>query len=609
MENLNTNELMTNVATNLVEDTLKNTWNKVKGYFKDIDAKESIVLGQAYQYYLKNTQIKNSKIKTLIYRHAPKDLYSFYECIGVLYNGKHIDTKSINNLIGDLDKIIITGTGGIGKTTLLKHLFLNAIEETELIPILIELRSFNSYEIKDIVLYDALYNNLSENGFKLEKEYFEYSLEKGGYIILLDGYDEVNRDRTARVSSEIKKLSNKYDKNKYILTSRPMEDFIGWNDFHEMSSLELTKEQALSLIDKIEFNEKVKKIFYKELDERLYDKYRSFASNPLLLTIMLLTFDNHAAIPDKLNDFYDQAFSTLFNMHDATKDAYVRDIRTNLSCEDFKLIFAYICFKSYFKYEYEFSEATLQEYIQKAKDKFKNINFRVEDFQEDLIQSVCMLVKEGLWFRFTHRSFQEYFAAWYTCKLTDDIQYKLLTSWIKESTFVNIDSYFTMLFNLQSEKVNKIILCPGIEQIQKKYNDLGYSVELLKELFTGVTVDTRINEKNEIEEKYVSLRIKDRYLCSITILTCRLNGYAYEEGSGCSSKLANKLYNSIGDDNMSSKEFITFEECLKYVDQELLLSGLEWFKYQLEFIFSIALNNKENAIAKKKKVSTILEEL
>ena len=133
--------------------------------------------------------------------------------------------------------------------------------------------------------------------------------------------------------------------------------------------------------------------------------------------VMLLTFQKHASIPERLNDFYDEAFVTLFNVHDATKDSYVRDIRSGLGCEDFKLVFSYICFKSYFNGEFQFSESRIRFYIQQAKEKFDRFNFTVENFQEDLTQSVCMLVKEGGTYRFSHRSFQEYFAAWYTCKL------------------------------------------------------------------------------------------------------------------------------------------------------------------------------------------------
>lgn len=392
MDMVNSQEFFTNVATNIVEDSIKGAWDKIKKFFKDLDAKDAIRYQTAYEKYLINTEQKNSKIKTIIYRRVPKDLYSFYECIGVSCNGKTISTENINNLFTLGNKLIVTGTGGVGKSILFKHLFLNTIAETGLIPVLLELRSFNICDIRDISMFEAIYKSLCDNGFELSEEYFEYSMQEGGYVIFLDGYDEVNRDKAEKVTGEIKALAEKYNRNKYLLSSRPSEEFIGWNDFCEVETLKLNKQQALDLIKKIDFDKSAKETFYNELNNSLYEKYKSFASNPLLLNIMLLTFQKHASIPDRLNDFYEEAFVTLFNVHDATKDSYVRDIRSGLGCEDFKLIFSYICFKSYFNGEFQFSEARLRSYIQSARQKFDRYTFGVEEFQEDLTQSVCMLV-------------------------------------------------------------------------------------------------------------------------------------------------------------------------------------------------------------------------
>ena len=603
--------MVTQMTVNILEDAIKSSWGKVKKYFKDLSAKEAIEYGSAYEIYLKNTKEKNGKIKTLIYRHTPKDLYSFYECIGLSYNGYTIDTKSIINLIEVSNKIIITGTGGIGKTMLIKHLFLNTINETSFIPVMIELRAFNIVDIKEISIYDSIYNTLFNNGFILEKEYFDYSLQLGAYIILFDGYDEVNREIRAKITNEIKSLSNKYNKNKYIVTSRPTDEFIGWSDFVEMSSKKLTKEQALSLIKKIDFEEITKDIFYKELQEKLYDKYNSFASNPLLLTIMLLTFDNRASIPDKLNDFYEQAFATLFNMHDATKDAYVRDISSGLGCEDFKLVFAYLCFKSYFSDVFEFSESKLNEYIVSAKVKLLRIEFKVEHLRDDLIHSVCMLVKEGLNYRFAHRSFQEYFAAWYTCKLTDDIQSKLLIGWLKESDSVMRDSYMVMLYNLQSEKFSKIILCPGLKMIKILYEQNGFTINFLEKLFKGVNVHIRTKMEEEKNRFSISLQVKDKYLCNILRLTCLLNNYEYiheKIESVVASNISMKSRTIRKNSNISHK-YIDFLEISEMKEEKNLLLGLKWFENQVLFGINILEQFSENSISKKRKVASILLDL
>lgn len=611
MDAINQQDVLTNVATNLLEDSIKYAWDKVKCFFKDLDAKDSIRYKTAYETYLANTRRKNSQIKTIIYRRAPKDLYSFYECIGVKYNGNNISTDKISNLFPIGDKIIVTGTGGIGKSILFKHLFLNTIEETTYIPVLLELRSFNIFDIKEISLFESIYKNLCDNGFELSKEYFEFSMREGAYIIFFDGYDEVNKDKAEKITSEIKSLAEKYNKNKYFLSSRPSEEFIGWNDYCEVETLKLSKKQALSLVRKIEFDENVKNTFYKELEEHLYEKYESFASNPLLLNIMLLTFQKHAVIPERLNDFYEEAFVTLFNAHDATKDAYVRDIRSGLGCEDFKYVFSYLCFKSYFNGEFEFSEGKLIEYLSQAKGKLNRINFMVEDFLEDLTQSVCMLVKEGLIYRFSHRSFQEYFAAWYTCKLTDDIQSKLLLSWIKESDSVLSDSYFMMLYDLQSDKVNKIILCPIIREVRNNYTTYGFSVEFLRMMFSGVSVTKRALRK---EVKYsMSLTIKDYYVCRGLMLNNKLNNFPYDEGY---QEHERKLYEKIVEfykDNPAytgkNRYEFEFDEILKIVEEKDLLYALEWFEKQILYAVSILEKYEDSSVKRKKRVSSILEEL
>lgn len=613
MDMINKQEVIIQVATNLIEDSIKGAWEKVKKIFKDIDAKDAIRYQTAYESYLRNTSHRNSKIKTIIYRRAPKDLYSFYECIGVLFNGKTYSTEKVTNLFELGNKIIVTGTGGVGKSILFKHLFLNTIEETGLIPVLIELRSFNILDLKDISLYQSIFKNLCNNGFELSEEYFEYSMKEGGYIIFLDGYDEVNRDKLEKITNEIKALSEKYNDNKFYLSSWPSEDFIGWSDFCEVETLALNKQQALSLVKKIDFDEKAKETFYKELDDHLYDDYQSFASNPLLLNIMLLTFQKHASIPERLNDFYEEAFVTLFNVHDATKDSYVRDIRSGLGCEDFKYVFAYLCFKSYFNGEFEFSEMRLHYYLQQAKDKLSRIKFSIEDFQEDLTSSVCMLVKEGLVYRFSHRSFQEYFAAWYTCKLTDDIQAKLLSNWIKESDSVFSDSYFQMLFDLQSEKVNKIVLCPILTEVKQLYLEKGFSLELLSELFEGIKVGKR--NAGKTYRYNISLTIRNKYLCYGLMLNNQLNEYPYEDSAQEKEK---ELYEKIAayilqrDGEKPKKASIfsmTFENILDVVSEEELLGCLKWFEKQVIYAIHILEECSEANISRKKKVSSILEEL
>lgn len=66
--------MVANVITKIAEDTAISALEKIKKFFKGIDAQDAIRYGTAFDDYLRNTKNKYSKIKTLIYRHSPKDI-------------------------------------------------------------------------------------------------------------------------------------------------------------------------------------------------------------------------------------------------------------------------------------------------------------------------------------------------------------------------------------------------------------------------------------------------------------------------------------------------------------------------------------------------------
>ncbi len=67
--------------------------------------------------------------------------------------------------------------------------------------------------------------------------------------------------------------------------------------------LPLSKEKSIKLIEKLPYyDEEVKSRFLKTLDKS-YTKSKRFCSNPLLLTLMLLTFEEFAEIPDRMHVF------------------------------------------------------------------------------------------------------------------------------------------------------------------------------------------------------------------------------------------------------------------------------------------------------------------
>lgn len=606
--NLDINKISAEVITDLAKSTAQTLYKKVINYITDIQKKEEIDFGYAYENYLKYAKETHEKIKTLLYRHAAKDIYSFYECVGLNRNGNVIDTSNVNNVLGIGNKIIITGTGGIGKSVMMKHFFLNVLQNTQYVPILIELRGLNEFDEKNVNIVDYIYNVMETLKFKLERKYFDYSLETGCYVILLDGFDEVKNEISKQVTSQIVALSEKYPDNHYILSSRPLEEFMGWNQFEEMHSMPLSKEQALSLIEKIEYDQKIKEKFYKELDEYLYDKYKTFASNPLLLTIMLLTFENRASIPDKLNDFFEQAFTTLFHTHDATKGGYKRDIQSKLGYEDFKAVFSYFCFKSFFNSDYKFSENKVLEYIGLARKKeIIETNFNSMDFLTDLTNSVCMLIHEGLEYRFSHRSFQEYFAALYTTQLDDSQQKRFLKLWLQNNSYRTTSNYLDMLYELQPSRFIKNIISPAIRELHELYNNNGESEEwLIKLMYEDVCV-----RKYKDGQKRCAVSIKEFYFHDMIMRACNIGGLYknMKEERAQRSKTREEPLIKILEENYGIDKEVEFDELKQNGYKKEMLEGLHWIIERFEFAVNYIESVDIDPLARKKRFSSMLEEL
>ena len=189
-----------------------------------------------------------------------------------------------------------------------------------------------------------------------------------------------------------------------------MRKFAAWQNFYTYEVDLLTKNQSLELINKIDYDEELKKRFHSEVDRHLYNSHKSFLSSPLLTSIMLLTYEKFAEIPDKMHIFYDQAFFALFKRHDAQKSQFIRKTYSNLAIDDFRKFFAAFSVFTYMDERFQFSDAELIKFTERALN-YGGIKAKADEVLKDLHECVCMLQRDGIITLFVHRSLQEYFAA------------------------------------------------------------------------------------------------------------------------------------------------------------------------------------------------------
>lgn len=472
--------------------------------FGKIDESIQVTLKTAYTEYLKKVQGKYSKSKSFFIRHEPVDLYSYYVPTGIRCGTSTTDKPSFQNLIKTSKRIIILGSGGTGKSVLMKHLFLDCIKDKEYTPILIELRDLNS-ETKN--LDDFVTQTLETFNFKISGDYVKKAKLAGHFCYFLDGYDEVSPSNKARLIRETLQLSKKFPQCPIILSSRPDDVFNGIEDFSIYLIQPLQLEAAIELVRKLPFDEGTKIKFISDLSNGLFEKHKSFLSNPLLLSIMLLTYGEHAEIPSKLSIFYNQAYEALFQRHDAYKGGYGRARKTTLDIQDFAKVFSLFALQTYEKRLFKMPKTTCIDFIERCRTSLK-FDFKPEDYLSDLIGAACLLIEDGLEIAFSHRSFQEYFVARHISQSTPDIQVKLIDRYWKN---MRQDNVMSLLLEINPELVERQLLIP---QLEKLFSEIGvkrnigitHTVSYFKKSYSNLTID--LNDE-EIPRVHAQIRNKD----------------------------------------------------------------------------------------------------
>jgi len=485
----------------LLEKCVEPAAEKIKNFSCDEWNKFKIDFNLAFTKYVENAYEKYSKIKTILYRSEPQNIYDFFESPLVSFRHGQINTEDVNNILDISHFIIIQGIGGIGKSILMKHLFINELKKKDLIPIFFELKDINSTVNWDID--EIIQTKLERLGYKLDKKYLDYAMQGGCFLFLLDGYDEIESEKKPEFFKALECLCDKYSKNYYIVSSRPYSEFVEFQRFTVLDVCAFTKEQTLSLVRKIDYEKEIKEKFLFALDKRLYERHKSFASNPLLLNIMLLTFDNYAEVPEKLHIFYACAFDTMWSRHDATKGGFHREWKSRLPLDIFKQIFAEFCITTYSKAKLEFTYDELEKCLSEILKRHNLENVHARCYIDDLMNALCIIYKDGIMYRFTHRSFQEYFTAYFLNDLTDEqmekLGQKLVQNDIHRAMF---DSVFVMLYDMNKARFEKNILLPLISQCENERGSQEKYTYYLNQVYTKVWF--RFDCESDSHEDHIS---------------------------------------------------------------------------------------------------------
>ncbi len=558
MEDLDTNKLIAAIITENIDNLLEASNKFIADKANRIKAR----LSHTFSEYIHGIERKYSSTKTIIYRDTPQPIKLFYEPIDLINDRTNLGSPDVFDLLAFRKPIIITGTGGSGKSTFLKHLLLNALETTKLIPIFVELRNVEQAQTGLMVYICKM---LQLHKVELGEEYLDQAFTRGNFLFLLDGFDELSSVYSHIIGNEMENICQLYSKCHFIITSRPGQEFISWSSFLELRTQPLTLEKAISLIERLYYDEEIKTKFITELQKSLFDSHRSFFENPLLLSIMLITYRDSAFIPSELHNFYSLAFEALYYRHDAAK-SFTRPTLTELPINKGKDILAAFSIITYLKAQTSFTDFELKDQLTKAM-KLADCECNLKNLITDLLRAFCMLLQDGTMYEYTHRSFQEYFAACYLVSANETSQVQLIAEFSKKA---DTDLTLQLTYGMNPRLIEEKLIMPFLSEFKTSIGFVGKVTGDVFKKFAELYFD-RVNILRNRASLFVSEDPKDnlsrkRQDLQITRLILKL----YNISTRFDETIDNKLTYSLEDQNENDvgliKEEMSISEALENPD-------------------------------------------
>ncbi|SFS00526.1 NACHT domain-containing protein [Sphingomonas jatrophae] len=474
-------------AMSLLKTVGKDKYNKFVATYTNI-----------FQDHVSVTMRRCAKIKTLIQRDVPVSIDSQY--VNLLFSsGGELSLKDqdvLQKMLFESSSFVVSGLAGCGKSMFMKWAALRMIEalpNTQKIPLFVEAREIDGATLS-LPFDQMIFKKTSSDGSNANFEQFRVGLVQGMFAVLIDGLDEVPLKYRDGVLAEVSDFQRRFPHSSLICSTRPdrkLESATGLTTIHVDS---MSLDQIKRVIQNIGFDEVKKKGFIIALEDGLYEEHKSFLSNPLLATIMLITFDFSVSVPSKLSLFYSQVYESLFYKHDSSKGVYVREHYTDLDIDEFEQVFRTFCFQTYATQKLSFETADLMSLMRTSIEQCR-VNVKADSFIKDCIKSTSLLQEDGLFVSFVHRSFQEYFCARFLMQYTG-AEYKNLVDGL---VLRLVDNAFLMLCQMSGEDVLRRWALPKIEEYISRTNLVDASepsqvVEFIKDLTPSIDLSIQTGE-------------------------------------------------------------------------------------------------------------------
>ena len=327
--------------------------------------------------------------------------------------------------------LMVLGGPGAGKSTFLRRVGIEALKgkrgqfQHERIPVMLELKRFDSEEMDWELLKKAISEEFGAVGFDFSADFVEEALKQGKLLILLDGLDEVPKVNQDKVAQAIQNFASRYNKerqgNRVIASCRIAASRSGFTNFTDIELADFDDEQIQQFITNWFYSDldqatKVAEKCWNLLNEGNYKSAKELAQTPLLLTFLCVVYDRTQSFPANRATLYRKALDILLEEWAAEKRIRHESIYDGLNTELEKILLAEIAYRGFVEDRLFFTREELvvqiQKFLEDSVDKPKYLDGKAVLTAIAVQQGILTERAEDI-YSFSHLTVQEYLTAQY----------------------------------------------------------------------------------------------------------------------------------------------------------------------------------------------------